>query len=461
MNNNKKKYSEIFNDCIQCPHCGSNTQQGFDIETLCCSTCGTEQFYLGDIPCFFPSGIHHKVIWQHQTACMQHMAQQGLDTLQEALSRYDLTDKSRARLIDIQTANKINFESILALLQKNGIDPIPNEQLSQINPGDMSEYFDLIFRDWAWDSTVTPHNENALALAKTIEAIAALPATPKRILVLGVGAGRLSWDLHTQLKPEFSVALDSNPLLLAVAGELVYNQQPLSLSEFKIFPQINHPNAQHWKIDAVQDTDNLRNTWQLLGADVWQLPFSKKAFDLIITPWFIDVNGGDLRDLIGIIDNLLIDGGHWINSGPLLFTRHLPTQFKYTAEEIKEFIALSGFNFNSEKISVADHLLSPIEARYRKEQVWTFSATKQKSKPEPHSGTPAWLIMHHLPIPKINFTCQDSHPLIDIILEKVDGILSINDMCFEIAMHIPEGIAVKDVVVTLFGQILSEKAQHK
>ena len=187
----------------------------------------------------------------------------------------------------------------------------------------------------------------------------------------------------------------------------------------------------------------------------------KNTFDLIITPWFIDVNGGDVRDLIGLIHEQLTNNGHWINSGPLLFTRHLPTQLKYTSAEIKEFIELSGFTFNSEEINNAGYLISPLEARFREEQVWTFSTQKKIPSTETIIQTHAWLIMHHLPIPNINFICRDSHPLIDIILEKVDGIRSINDMCFEIAIHIPEGIAVKDVVVTLFGQIISDQAQHE
>ena len=456
-----KHYAKKLTGCIQCPQCSSTTQQGFDLDKLHCSHCGTQHFSLGDVPCLFPAGAHHKLIWQHQTATLQYMAHQGLAALQESLSRYDLTNTSRQRLTDIQTANQINLESILTLLQKHGVTPAANEQLGQMNPGDMSEYFDLVFRDWAWDSTEKPNQENASALQRIMQIIAALPEKPKRILVLGAGAGRLSWDIHTRLKPEFTVALDSNPLLLATASELIYNQNPLTFGEFKNFPQINFPVTRNWTLNAVNDSERLRDSWFLMGANVWQLPFTKNAFDLIITPWFIDVNGGDVRDLIGLIHEQLTDNGHWINSGPLLFTRHLPTQLKYTSAEIKEFIELSGFTFNSEAINNAGYLISPLEARFREEQVWTFSAQKKIPSKETIIQTQAWLIMHHLPIPNINFICQDSHPLIDIILEKVDGIRSINDMCYEIAMQIPEGIAVKDVVVTLFGQIISDQAQHE
>ncbi|MDF3013970.1 MAG: hypothetical protein K0Q78_2174, partial [Cellvibrio sp.] len=157
---NNKQYTESFIGNIQCPNCGSGTQQGFQFDKLHCTRCGTNHFSLGDVPCLFPAGIHQKLIWQHQTATMQYMAQQGLVALHESLSRYDLTTATRQRLTEIQTASQINIDTILSLMQKHGIEPIPDEQLSQMNPGDLSEYFDLLLRDWAWDSAsnATPEN---------------------------------------------------------------------------------------------------------------------------------------------------------------------------------------------------------------------------------------------------------------------------------------------------------------
>lgn len=458
--NNNKQYPESFIGRIQCPNCASNAQQGFQFDKLHCTRCDTTHFSLGAVPCLFPAGIHQKQIWQHQTATMQYMAQQGLAALHESLSRYDLTSTTRRRLTDIQTACQRNLDTILSLLQKHGVDPVPDEQLAQMNPGDLSEYFDLLLRDWAWDSTTNANPENTSALERALTEIQKLPTKPTRILVLGAGAGRLSWDLHVQLKPEYTVALDTNPLLLAAADELIHQRQSIAIGEFKNFPQIGFQPAQTWLLEPPVDADNLRATWFPLGANVWQLPFLHESFDLIITPWFIDVNGGDVRDLISVIYEKLMPGGHWLNSGPLLFTRHLPVQLKYSAEEIKEFMSLAGFALIDETIANTDYLLSPLEARFRQEQVWTFSATKNKS----HEETPAidgalaaWLVMHHLAIPQGNYSSRDSHPLIDAILSLVDGKRSINAICYEIGPHLPQDIPVKDVVVTLFGQILSEQ----
>lgn len=459
--NNNKQYPEHFIASICCPNCGSGAQEGFQFATLQCSRCGTDHFSLGDVPCLFPAGAHHKLIWQHQTATMQYMAQQGLAALHESLSRYDLTLATRQRLSEIKTASQLNLDAILALLHKHGIDPLPNEQLGQMNPGDLSEYFDLLLRDWAWDSTTNANPENATAFERTLTAIQQLPTKPTRILVLGAGAGRLSWDLHVHLKPEYTLALDTNPLVLAAADELVHQRNNIAIGEFKNFPQIGFQHAQSWLLEPPLDPDNLRATWFPLGANVWQLPFARESFDLIITPWFIDVNGGDVRDLIAVIHEKLMPDGHWLNSGPLLFTRHLPVQLKYSATEIKEFMSLAGFTLIEESIANTDYLRSPLEARFRQEQVWTFSAAKNTSPAQ----TPAikgvlatWLVMHHLAIPQSNYSSNDSHPLIDAILSLVDGNRSINDICYEIGPHLPQDVPVKDVVVTLFGQILSEQS---
>jgi len=96
--------------------------------------------------------------------------------------------------------------------------------------------------------------------------------------------------------------------------------------------------------------------------------------------------------------------------------------------------------------------------RRQHEQLWTFFAqltSPDGGRPVPGANAP-WLVMNHLPVPVAAYRSQQQHPLIDAILALVDGKRSINQITFEVAPHIPEGVATKDVVVTLFGQILQE-----
>ncbi len=442
-----------------CPKCFATLKEGFVFAKLKCNRCATDFFTLGDVPCFFPAGIHQKTIWQHQTAMLLGNAEQGLNNIRESLARYDLSDTTRERLAEIYKANLINRDSIRSLFEKKSLLPEHNEQLNNMNPGDLGEYFDLIFRDWAWDSVSSPSNENYSAFLRIKSLLKKLIAKPKKILVLGAGAGRLSWDLHNYLNPEFTLAVDSNPLLLAAADELVKQQTPLHFGEFKLFPQAAFPTTQTHAITPPENATSNADNWFLMGANVWNLPLLKNNFDLILTPWFIDVNGGDIRDLIGIIYNLLTPEGSWLNTGPLLFTRHLPLQLKYSHTEIKEFIELTNMEILAEQIDQVQYLISPMEARLREEQVWSFIATKirgSKSKHAPGVLAP-WLVMHHLPIPQMHFHLTQPHPLIEAIVAMIDGEKSINSISNILISQLPPGTVVTDVIASILGQLVLDQ----
>lgn len=329
----------------------------------------------------------------------------------------------------------------------------PKLQEGMGNAGNLSEYYDIILRDWAW-----PGPENSQALER---AVACLPEglNTKRMLVLGAGAARLSWDLHCALQPDCTVALDSNPLLLIVADTLIRKRQAIELAEFKTFPQLGKEVTRTWSLQPPQDDAALTASWFALGANAWRAPLQPNSFDLIVTPWFIDVNGGDVRDTIGVISQLLAPGGRWLNTGPLLFTRHLPLEQKYQDSEIRDFLDLAGFSIETESVTEADHLDSPLEVRKQHEQLWTFCAKSPAQTPTSTlalSGQPPWLIMHHLPVTEHAYVSVQQHPLIEAILALIDGKRSINDIAELIAPHLPKGVTPKDVVVTLLGQILRE-----
>lgn len=448
---------ELFYSVLICPKCGAAYEQS-TAEPEQCNACGHTRFTLGDVPCLFPSGIDHKLIWQFQAGVMDQTATLGLQQINESLNRYDLSDLTRERLIDIYKSCELSKVNVMALLKHYGIDPLLDEEIKQIDIGDLSEYYDLILRDWAWDTVENPGIENQTALRRVVSQIEKLSLSPKKILVIGSGGGRLSWDLHAHLKPELTVALDSHPVMLSISDWLIRQHQPIALGEFKIFPQIGNTCSQAYTLNPPKDPENLRERWFGLGGNVWHAPLKNESFDLILTPWLVDVTGGDLRDLISVIHGLLREGGQWINTGPLLFTKHIPVQVKYNAPEIRELLNLAGFEISADDVQVSPHLISPLEARGRTEQIWTFTATKTKN-PDVVSVpgvNHAWLVMHHLPVPLSNYSTAEQHPLIHTILALVDGQRSINDICAELANRIPEGISVKDAVVTLFGQSLAE-----
>ena len=62
--------------------------------------------------------------------------------------------------------------------------------------------------------------------------------------------------------------------------------------------------------------------------------------------------------------------------------------------------------------------------------------------------------MHHLIIPQQTFYPSQQHPLIDTIVQLVDGNNSINSISAAVAPYIPDDISAKDAVATILGQMV-------
>lgn len=417
-----------------------------------------------------PAGLQQKVLWQHQVAKLIDEGQSSLDGLDEQLMRYDLLATARERMEVSYTAMEDSLNSIRALLEEYGLAGQTNPAFNNAPVDDLSEYYHHILRDWAWDDYDSPWFETHANDANLKRTLATLPSNAQvnQLLVLGSGAGRLSWDLHKYFKPEFTLASDLNPLLLAASERLVKKQQALFLPELCTYPQIGYPHAKNWQMQPPEDANNLRDSWFALGADVWNMPIKPNSVDTIVTSWLLDVTGGDVRDLIGVIHYLLKPEGLWINTGPLLYSRSLPFDQKYNADEIKQLAELADFNFINENVEEVPHLASPTNARFHHEQVWSFCAQlkpeEQKPIPKPSNTpewlTPPWLIIHHLPVPKINFQCEQNHEFVQMVLSLVDGERSIHAISQLVQTNMPPGVLAKDAVVALFGEILVGMAEN-
>ena len=75
--------------------------------------------------------------------------------------------------------------------------------------------------------------------------------------------------------------------------------------------------------------------------------------------------------------------------------------------------------------------------------------------------TPPWLVMHHLPVPAINFECEMGHEFIGQVLSLVDGEKSIHLIGQLLQSSMPAGVSAKEAIVALFGQILQQMAIAK
>lgn len=436
---------------LQCPVCSQPLHQ------LQCHHCQSTFFEFGGIPCLLPAGRHQKAAWQHQLAELNQRTEHSSANLTALLERYDILPATRERAENAYDMAQASSQIIQRLLAEAGLEAQFHPHLAQASLGSLSEYYHHILQDWAWDNQLIM---NRVAHALSVCDLSAVPS----MLVLGAGAGRLSWELHQAFNVGITIASDINPLLLTVANKLIRHQQAFDFIELNSFPQIGKDISQKYLLQPPSSTAAKRENWFAMAADVWHMPIKPQSLDLIVTSWFIDVHGGDNRDLLPRIKHWLKPGGIWLNSGPLLYPRTTAFEQKYGREELIALMTMAGLRINHERLDEQIHLHSPINVRSQTEQVWSFSATALSSEeadleyPQTSSvdihQTPPWLILHHLPIPKIFSPPKESHPLIELVLSQVDGNRGIDQICVNVAASMPQGIDIKGAVTALFGELL-------
>ncbi len=446
---------------LVCPICAK------DLVRPHCDGCNSEFFNLGEIPCLFTTGLKQRELWQHQMAMMEQQGGDALAHLDYTLQGYDVSALTRARLEQALEAMRESLEMIMGQLLEAGLQSQRSEVFEQAAVDNPTEYYHHILRDWAWDGEPSKHYPTHVNDANLQRVLNIWPSPkPVKMLFLGAGAGRLSWDLHRVLQPQFTLAADINPFLLSCAQSLIKQRRAITLPELYTYPQIGYPYSRSWRMEPPEDPQQLHKSWFGLGADVWNMPLRESSVDTIVTSWLLDVTGGDVKDLIAVIAYLLEPGGTWINTGPLLYSGQLSFDLKYSAEEIMDFADKAGFDIEQHSVEEIAHMASPLNARYHHEQVLSFSARKRTGAqavptpgPTEEWTAPGWLIMHHLPVPAINFQCQMGHDFIKQVLGLVDGQRSIYLIAQMVQPGLPEGVDAKEAVVALFGQILEQMAE--
>ncbi len=286
-------------------------------------------------------------------------------------------------------------------------------------------YAQNIHRDWAWGD-----DENNAVAAHLAEVLrdAPLPETP-RILVLGCGAGRLAYDLRRQTGGEVW-ALDSNPLLCLI-GAAVSRGATLALTEFPLAPIDAELCAVPRTLEA-EPVDNLH----FVCGDALRPPFAPGSFDLVVTPWLIDVVDASVADLVNVIARLLAPGGQWLNHGSIAFTGADPVNRMSEAELAEETARLGMQVIHTSNVRLP-YLQSPASRQHRTELTYTQLALKTDAvsahapeKNARHQHLPDWIVVGKQPIPlSREFQTQIHTTRIHaFIMSLIDGKRSLSDM---------------------------------
>jgi uncharacterized protein YbaR (Trm112 family) len=319
--------------------------------------------------------------------------------------------------------------------------------------------YDHLLRDWAWDGV-----ENDVRVECVREVLPERKSfRAGKLLALGAGACRLSYDVHHRYAPELSVALDLNPLPLLLAGRVLHGET-VTLHEFPLAP-LNAASIAPARACAAPEPLGSDAPFALVLADALHAPFKAASFDTVVTPWLLDVVPQSFVDWARAVNRLLVHGGTWINTGPLAF-RHRNEAWCYGEDEILELVAANGFKIVASERKPVPYLQSPASGRGRIERVLSFSATKtaDAEAPERADHYPAWLSDAERPVPDLDeLVVASTHRLLQAqILAAIDGRRSIADIAQLVAKRYgiqrseAEG-AVRRVLLEVYDATLAAK----
>ncbi|MEM9456270.1 MAG: hypothetical protein AAGF11_18960 [Myxococcota bacterium] len=434
-----------------CPACGAAPLMaeaninGF----LACPACKRAYPPLAQVPCILRDREAWISRWRIQATAFREMMQQAGARIETDLARFDLLPRTHARLSGFLEANRTNTEQVLALLadaQLSPHDDLPDDRRALVQEElhgaqgrlPLTHHYELLLRDWAWPTT-----ENEQAAERITRALGAAPAQG-RMLVLGAGAGRLAHDLHHHLRPEQTLLLDLDPLLVLAAQKILFGPG-LPFIEFPLAPDSE---SRVWIEHHLRRPGEAPQGLHLVLADALHPPLAPGRFDTVVTPWLLDVIDVDARRVMGLVHTLLAPGGRWVNSGPLLYPPGRPPSQRFCPEELLELAQLAGFEIERQGIEEVRYLCSPASGHARLESVLTFVARKGSPPGAGVGMPPAWVMLPHLPVqaPPGARRTKPGHPLLREALALIDGERTLDQIAAVLRERgrIPAGVSAHD-----------------
>jgi uncharacterized protein YbaR (Trm112 family) len=397
---------------------------------LGCRVCGRTYPTLGGLPCLMPEPAVFRLGWHARLGEYDTMMQGALAGISAERDRDDLLARTRERLMRLAGGMQVMRRSVGALMAPvvagAELMPVPVFPAGMGPPAAMSvlHHYENIFRDWAWGDA---ENERQRVLVQDL-----IPRDGvRRLAIYGAGAGRLAADLHEQIAPAQTFALDLNPLPLIVAHQLTRGNT-LELVELPVAPRSEEQVA----VFHTLGTPRPRAGLTYLFANALAPPFAPSSLDVVVTPWFIDVVGVELSTTAAAINRVLRPGGLWLNLGPLLFKGSISGQ--HAIGETLDIVKGSGFEVRASGGVEAPYFKSPHSASWRVETQYWFSASKDADRPpltDQPTRLPPWLSDLRLSVPPLPELVEAHRSSLFTIgvLSMIDGKRSIAEMATELA----------------------------
>ncbi|MEZ5550581.1 MAG: hypothetical protein R3E82_06825 [Pseudomonadales bacterium] len=407
-------------DLLACPRCDTA------LDNLSCSACQIT-FPLHDgVPWLVADPEACRTQWRNRwhmaLASLQAQEEQARAALPEVAARGPASERLesiirgcvaqqqslRTLLGSLQLGIPANLETYLALKTR-----LPSRM-------GLHSYDANAHRDWAWGEA-----ENAAALRGVTGLIAG--QSPGRVLVLGAGAGRLAYDIHQALPDALTVAMDLNPMLTTLLRQLA-DGMSVEMTEFPLAPRRPSLSAITRRLEAPEPA---RPGFEVILADVTRPPFQAGTFDLVITPWLLDVIESPIGHMLAGLNRLLADGGSWIYQGSAAFTPVSP-QDCGSLEELLVLAAASGFAVGDCREEILPYMTSPDSRHGRTESVVNFLATRTSSAATVtrYQSLPDWIAKGRGAIPLLPAFQNQAFAtrMHAFIMSLIDGKRSLKDM---------------------------------
>ncbi len=418
--------SEALRQRLACPRCDSPLSA-----ELACPGCQTTYPVHDGVPWLVADPAVTRQEWKNRWQMALKDLEARQQAARDALKRAD-TEASEARLSVLADGYAAQHRCLKLLLTDLGLaagaDLETYLALKTRLPTRMGlmAYEANVFRDWVWGE-----KENAASL----EAVAATlkGVQTGAMLLLGAGAGRLAYDLHrhrtgTPATAEaLTVALELNPYLSTISRRLASGDS-VELVEFPLAPDTGTHAAIPRRLSAPEAAVP---GFEVVLADVMRPPFQPASFDVVITPWLVDVIDGDTAALLALANRLLSPGGHWIFHGSLAFQRPDPLD-NLNLDELESLAGRSGFEVVTASESVQSYLDCPESRHGRRESVITLSAKKtvEAEAPPRAQNLPDWIAQGRMPVPLLPaFQSQAMATRVHaFIMSLIDGRRTLEDM---------------------------------
>ncbi|MFK7731600.1 MAG: hypothetical protein AB8B48_08265 [Pseudomonadales bacterium] len=408
-------------DILRCPDSGERLSLGEGVLTS-----STSQYDIinPQLACFYPNGAITRLQWGSKIKQFLNTEREHLKKLQQLAQNCEHAS-SRKRISLQHEARHKN----LAVMQKMLASWIPDNSLPLSQSTQQIEsYFELFFRDWCWGDELRPYAEYCTSAVATTGA--------ERILVLGSGAGGLSYHLANAQADSAVISIEHNPFL-ALASSHIMQGKSLKLHEYSLYPSKLENSSKKWEIKQPPLEHN--NHIQLLATYPF-LPFAEKSFDLIIAPWFFDILDIGFDDAVRASTQFLKAEGKLLFMGPAnVHKPHYDEQ--YCSDEMRELFKRS-FSSVETKQQTLPYLANPRASQSRMENVMFVEASGPSFASLSKEASPSDTLHYTPELQQYKLKTATIHQ----ILSHIDQSITVGELA--------------DMLVTQFGFEESESAHY-